>query len=359
MSDEFRIEHDTMGEVRVPRRRPLAGADPARRRELPDLRQPPRARHIEALARIKGGRRRASTPSSASWTQDIADAIARRRRRGRRRRARRRLPDRRVPDRVGHVEQHERQRGLATLATRAARPRRPPERPRQRVAVVATTCSRRRSTSPRPQRVVRDLVPALDAPRGGARGARRAEFADVVKSGRTHLMDATPVTLGQEFGGYAAAAPVRHRAAASRRCPGSAELPARRHRGRHRHQHAGRLRRSASSSCSASDTGLPLTEARDHFEAQGAATALVELSGALRTIAVSLTKICNDLRWMGSGRAPASARSPPRPAAGLVDHARQGQPGDPRGRRSWSARRSSATTPPSRSPVRRATSSST
>ena len=78
--------------------------------------------------------------------------------------------------------------------------------------------------------------------------------------------------------------------------------------------------------------GLPLTEARDHFEAQGARDALVELSGQLRTIAVSLTKVCNDLRWMGSGPRTGPGRDPPAgPAAGVVDHARQGEPGRPRG----------------------------
>jgi fumarate hydratase class II len=120
-----------------------------------------------------------------------------------------------------------------------------------------------------------------------------------VKSGRTHLMDATPVTLGQEFSGYAAQ--VRYgieRLQAT--LPRVAELPlggtavgtgintppgfAR--------LVIGRLVR---------DTGLPLTEARNHFEAQGARDALVEASGQLRTVAAGLYKIANDIRWMGSG----------------------------------------------------------
>ena len=121
-----------------------------------------------------------------------------------------------------------------------------------------------------------------------------------MKSGRTHLMDATPVTLGQEFGGYAAQVRYGVERLRGDAAPASAELPlggtavgtgintppGLRGRG-HR-----RARR---------DTGLPLTEARNHFEAQGARDALVELSGQLRTIAVGLNKIANDLRWMGSG----------------------------------------------------------
>jgi len=121
----------------------------------------------------------------------------------------------------------------------------------------------------------------------------------VVKSGRTHLMDATPVTLGQEFGGYAAA--VRYgieRLQAA--LPRAAEVPLGGTAvGTGINTPAGFPQRVIA--LLVEDTGLPLTEARDHFEAQSSRDGLVELSGALRTIAVSLTKICNDLRWMGSG----------------------------------------------------------
>jgi fumarate hydratase class II len=145
---------------------------------------------------------------------------------------------------------------------------------------------------------VADLIPALEHLAAVLEG-KAAEFAGVVKSGRTHLMDAVPVTLGEEFGGYAAA--VRHGAERVRGClPRLGELPlggtavgtglnappefaAR---------VIGRL---------AGDLGLPLTEARNHFEAAGSRDALVEASGVLRVVAVSLYKICNDLRWMGSG----------------------------------------------------------
>ena len=120
-----------------------------------------------------------------------------------------------------------------------------------------------------------------------------------MKSGRTHLMDATPVTLGQEFGGYAAA--VEHGIERLESAlPRLAELP------------LGGTAVGTGLNAKpgfaadviarlAAATELPLTEARDHFEAQGARDALVEASGVLRTIAVSLYKIANDLRWMSSG----------------------------------------------------------
>ena len=146
--------------------------------------------------------------------------------------------------------------------------------------------------------VVRELIPALEH-LAASLARKRDEFADVVKAGRTHLMDATPVTLGQEFGGYAAqvSAGVERLTAT---LPRVAELPL----GgtavgtgiNAPPGFGGRVIAEV-----AATTGLPLTEARDHFEAQGARDGLVELSGQLRTIAVSLTKIANDLRWMGSG----------------------------------------------------------
>jgi fumarate hydratase, class II len=146
--------------------------------------------------------------------------------------------------------------------------------------------------------VSRDLIPAL-AHLMSTLDAKGTELDAVVKAGRTHLMDATPVTLGQEFHGYAA----QVRAGIERlqsALPRLAELPlggtavgtginappgfAARVIERLRHE-----------------TGLPLSEARNHFEAQGARDGLVETSGQLRTIAVSLYKIANDIRWMGSG----------------------------------------------------------
>jgi fumarate hydratase class II len=146
--------------------------------------------------------------------------------------------------------------------------------------------------------VVRDLEPALDH-LAAALEKKSAEFETVVKSGRTHLMDATPVTLGQEFGGYAAQ--VRYGIERLQAVlPRVAELPL-----------GGTAVGTGINAPAgfaaevielvARETGLPLTEARDHFEAQGARDSLVELSGVLRTIAVGLNKVSNDLRWMGSG----------------------------------------------------------
>jgi fumarate hydratase class II len=148
------------------------------------------------------------------------------------------------------------------------------------------------------QFVVEDLIPSLRH-LAGALEEKAVEFETVVKAGRTHLMDATPVTLGQEFGGYAAQ--VRYgveRLEAA--LPRLAELPLGGTAvGTGINTPLGfaaavieRLRAS---------TGLPLTEARNHFEAQGARDALVETSGQLRTVAVGLYKMANDIRWMGSG----------------------------------------------------------
>jgi len=146
--------------------------------------------------------------------------------------------------------------------------------------------------------VIRELIPALEH-LAAALSDKGAEFADIVKAGRTHLMDATPVTLGQEFNGYAAQVRMGvERLQAT--LPRVAELPlggTAVGTGINSPQgFGGRVIAAV-----AQATGLPLTEARDHFEAQGARDGLVELSGQLRTIAVSLTKIANDLRWMGSG----------------------------------------------------------
>jgi len=142
------------------------------------------------------------------------------------------------------------------------------------------------------------LLPALEH-LASALEIKAAEFADVVKSGRTHLMDAVPVTLGQEFGGYAAA--VRHGLQRGRDVlPDVAELPLGGTAvGTGLNAPAGFA--AAVIDHLASDMRLPLTEARNHFEAAGARDGLVAASGVTRTIAVSLYKICNDLRLMGSG----------------------------------------------------------
>jgi fumarate hydratase class II len=142
------------------------------------------------------------------------------------------------------------------------------------------------------------LIPALEHLALALR-AKGDEFASVVKSGRTHLMDATPVTLGQEFGGYAAA--VSYGVERLQAClPRVAELP------------LGGTAVGTGINAPAQFApgviarlsharGIRFVEARNHFEAQGARDALVEASGVVRTIAVSLYKCATDLRWMGSG----------------------------------------------------------
>jgi fumarate hydratase class II len=146
--------------------------------------------------------------------------------------------------------------------------------------------------------LIDDLIPALEH-LAVSLEAKAKLWATVVKSGRTHLMDATPVTLGQEFGGYARQVRLgvdRVRAA----LPRVAEVPLGGTAvGTGINTPAGFPQKVIA--ILAESSGLPVTEALDHFEAQGARDGLVEASGSLRTIAVSLTKICNDIRWMGSG----------------------------------------------------------
>jgi len=146
--------------------------------------------------------------------------------------------------------------------------------------------------------IATDLVPALEHLAKSLRHKARA-FRTVVKSGRTHLMDATPVTLGQEFGGYAAQVEEgieRLRDALPRvgRLPlgGTAVGTG---------INAPKTFARGVIKDLAERTGLPLVEAPDHFAAQGARDGLVEASGQLRAVAVSFVKIANDIRWMASG----------------------------------------------------------
>ncbi len=146
--------------------------------------------------------------------------------------------------------------------------------------------------------ITHDLLPALQRLADSLQ-AKAAEFDDVVKSGRTHLMDAVPVTLGQEFSGYAAQ--VRQgfdRVGATLERLGQIPLGGTATgTGLNTHpEFAARVRRRLTE-----ETGLTISAPADPFEAQAARDALVEVSGALKTIAVSLTKIANDLRLMGSG----------------------------------------------------------
>ena len=146
--------------------------------------------------------------------------------------------------------------------------------------------------------LINDLIPALGY-LAESLERKAVEFKDVVKSGRTHLMDATPVTLGQEFGGYAAQ--VRYGVERiNAALPRVAEVPLGGTAvGTGINTPAGFPERVIE--LLAADTGLPLTEARDHFEAQANRDGLIEASSQLRNIAISFMKINNDLRWMGSG----------------------------------------------------------
>ncbi|MFI2753438.1 class II fumarate hydratase [Cellulomonas sp. P22] len=292
----FRTEHDTMGEVLVPADALYRAQTQRAVENFPISGTPLERSHIEALARIKKAAARANAELGV-LDADVAAAIAT------------------AADDVAsgaydaHFPIDVFQTGSGTssnmntnevLATLASAGLGRPVHPNDHVNAsqssndVFPTSVHVAATAG----VVRDLVPALEH-LAGALEAKAAQFAGVVKSGRTHLMDATPVTLGQEFGGYAAA--VRYGVERLQAAlPRVAEVPLGGTAvGTGINTPAGFPQRVIE--LLREDTGLPLTEARDHFEAQGARDGLVELSGALRTIAVSLTKICNDLRWMGSG----------------------------------------------------------
>jgi len=148
------------------------------------------------------------------------------------------------------------------------------------------------------EQLIHDLIPALEQ-LANSLGLKAQEFDDVVKSGRTHLMDAVPVTLGQEFSGYATqvrlgADRVRDTLGRVGQIPlGGTAVGT----GLNTHpEFAEHVRRRL-----VEETELPIGPPADPFEAQAARDALVEASGALKTVAVSLTKIANDLRWLGSG----------------------------------------------------------
>ncbi|HET8794793.1 MAG TPA: class II fumarate hydratase, partial [Arthrobacter sp.] len=298
---EYRIEHDTMGEVRVPADALYSAQTQRAVENFPISGTTLERAHIEALARIK---KAAATANAELNVLDgeLARAIAA------------------AADEVatgkydGHFPIDIYQTGsgtssnmntnevLATLANRALEEAGSEARVHPNDHVNASQSSN--DVFPTSVHVAatsaltNDLIPALE--HLAASLERKAEeFASIVKSGRTHLMDATPVTLGQEFGGYAAQ--IRYaveRIQAS--LPRVAEVPLGGTAvGTGINTPAGFPERVIE--LLAEDTKLPLTEARDHFEAQANRDGLVEVSGMLRTIAVSLTKISNDLRWMGSG----------------------------------------------------------
>ncbi len=291
-----RVEHDTMGEVRVPAAALYRAQTQRAVENFPISGTRLERSHIEALARVKKAAALANAelgvlePDVAQAIADAADEVASG------------AHDEHFPVDVfqtgsGTSSNMNANEVIATLATRAlGREVHPNDavNASQSSNDVFPTSVHLAATAA----VVGDLVPALGH-LAASLHRKSEQFAGVVKSGRTHLMDATPVTLGQEFGGYAAA--VRYGAERLHAVlPRVAEVPLGGTAvGTGINTPAGFPQRVIE--VLADETGLPLTEARDHFEAQGSRDSLVELSGQLRTIAVSLTKINNDLRWMGSG----------------------------------------------------------
>ncbi len=293
---QTRIEHDSMGDVRVPAEAKWRAQTQRAVDNFPISGQRLERAHIEALARIKAAAAIVNARLGV-LPQEVAEAIAA---------AAEEVVDGRW-DAEFPIDVFQTGSGTSSnmntnevLATLASARLGAPVHPNDHVNAsqssndVFPSSIHIAATSA----VLNDLVPALEH-LAAALSRKREQFATVVKSGRTHLMDATPVTLGQEFGGYAAQ--VSYGVERLHSClPRLAELPL-----------GGTavgtgINTPPGFSAAviaevAAATGLPLTEARNHFEAQGARDALVEASGQLRTIAVGLYKVSNDLRWMGSG----------------------------------------------------------
>jgi fumarate hydratase class II len=296
MAEEFRIEHDTMGDVQVPARALWKAQTQRAVENFPISGVPIDPALIAALGLIKGAAARTNarlgvlSEERAAAIADAAAAVAANAHDGE-------FPIDVFQTGSGTSSNMNTNEVIASLASQGLG-----ETVHPNDHVNASQSSNDVFPSAihiaATQGLVDALVPALQHLERSL-AAKAEEFATVVKSGRTHLMDATPVTLGQEFGGYAAQ--VRYgveRVQAA--VPRVAELPL-----------GGTAVGTGINTppgfapsviaTIAEQTGLPLTEARNHFEAQGARDALVEASGALRTVAVSLNKIANDLRWMGSG----------------------------------------------------------
>ena len=293
--DGYRIEHDTMGEVRVPASALYRAQTQRAVQNFPISGQGLEPAHIHALAQVKKAAARANKELGV-LEGEIADAIVA-------------AADAVIAgdhDDQFPVDTYQTGSGtssnmnmnevLATLATNSGVDTHPNDHVNcsQSSNDVFPTSVHVAVT----QGVVEKLLPAL-AHLAEALEAKAEAWKAVVKSGRTHLMDATPVTLGQEFAGFAAQ--VRYGVERLEAVmPRVSELPL----GgtavgtgiNTPEGFAGRVIAEI-----VANTGLPLSEARDHFEAQGARDALVELSGQLRTIATGYAKIANDIRWMGSG----------------------------------------------------------
>jgi fumarate hydratase class II len=293
---EYRIEHDTMGEVRVPADALWRAQTQRAIENFPISGRPIESAQVRALALIKGACAQANAELGI-LPPDVAEAIVEAAREVASGQHDGQFPIDVFQTGSGTSSNMNANEVIATLATRLlGRDVHPNDHVNasQSSNDVFPTSLHLAAT----EATLRDLSPALGH-LAEALERKAAAFADAVKSGRTHLMDATPVTLGQEFGGYAAQVRKgidRLQAA----LPRVAEVPLGGTAvGTGINTPAGFPQRVIA--LLSEQTGLPLTEATDHFEAQGARDGLVELSGQLRTIAVSLTKICNDLRWMSSG----------------------------------------------------------
>ena len=310
LNEDYRVEHDSMGEVRVPREA-LWGAQTQRAVEnFPISGRPLEPALIHALARIKAAAAQTNL-DVGTLTDEQARAITA---------AATEVADGAHDDQFpidvfqtgsGTSTNMNVNEVIAALARRAGVEVHPNDH------VNAAQSSN--DTFPSAIHVAatlgaQDLLDGL-ATLHAALAAASTKFADAVKSGRTHLMDATPVTFGQELGGYAAVVD-RARERLESVLPRVRELPLGGTAvGTGINAPAGFAERTIQRLNDA--TGERFTEARDHFEAQGGRDAIVELSGVLRTYAVGLVKICNDLRWMASG-----------PTAGLAEiHLPDLQPG--------------------------------
>ena len=296
---EYRIEHDTMGEVRVPKNALYRAQTQRAVENFPISGTTLEREHIKALAQVKKAAATANEElgvldaQRAQAIRDAADAVASGQ------------YDEHFPIDVfqtgsGTSSNMNTNEVLATLATRSLESEGVEVHPNDHVNASQSS----NDVFPTSVHVavtnalINDLKPAMDV-LATSLEKKASEFANVVKSGRTHLMDATPVTLGQEFGGYAAQ--VRYgieRIDAS--LPRVAEVPL-----------GGTAVGTGINTPNgfsarviellSEETGLPVTEARNHFEAQANRDGLVEASGQLRNIAYSYMKIMNDIRWMGSG----------------------------------------------------------
>lgn len=295
-NSEFRIEHDTMGEVRVPKDA-LYGAQTQRAVEnFPISGSELESTQIIALARVKKAAAQTNFDLGII-SKEVSDAIIK-------------AADEIIAGKhLNHFPIDVYQTGSGTssnmnmnevLATLASKFLGEEVHPNDHVNASQSS----NDVFPTSVHIavtdglINTLIPALTY-LADALGEKADIWSNVVKAGRTHLMDATPVTMGQVFGGYEAQ--MRYgieRIEAA--LPRVAEVP----------QGGTAVGTGINTPLGfpqsvikylAEDSGLPITEARNHFEAQANRDGLVEASGALRTIAVSLTKINNDLRWMGSG----------------------------------------------------------